>query len=58
MLGLKWNRASDTLVVKRGTSPDLNKRVNQRVVLSLVLGVYDPIGLVAQCTVLAKTYGD
>ena len=36
VLGLKWNHSPDTLVVSRGTTPDLNRPVTQRVVLSLV----------------------
>ena len=54
VLGLKWNHTSDTLVVSRGTTPDLNRPVPQRVVLSLVSSVYDPIGLVAPYTVTAR----
>ena len=54
VLGLKWNHRFDTLVVSRGTSPDLNRPVTQRVVLSLVSAVYDPIGLVAPYTVTAR----
>ena len=50
-----WNHRFDTLVVSRGTSPDLNRPVTQRVVLSLVSAVYDPsIGLVAPYTVTAR----
>ena len=47
VLGLKWNHKSDTLVVSRGTTPETQRTVTQRVVLSLVSAVYDPIGLVA-----------
>ena len=54
VLGLKWNHASDTLVVSRGTTPDTNRTVTQRIVLSLVSAVYDPIGLVAPYTVKAR----
>ena len=54
VLGLKWNHVSDTLVVSRGTTPDTNRTVTQRVVLSLVSAVYDPIGLVAPYTVKAR----
>ena len=49
-LGLKWNHSRDTLVVSRGTTPDLNRPITQRIVLSLVSAVYDPIGLVAPYT--------
>ena len=54
VLGLKWNHACDTLVVSRGTSPATNKKLTQRVVLSAVSAVYDPIGLVAPFTVQAR----
>ena len=54
VLRLKWNHSRDTLVVSRGTTPDLNRPVTQRVVLSLVSAVYDPIGLVAPYTVTAR----
>ena len=54
VLGLKWNHEFDTLVVSRGTSPDVNQAITQRVVLSLVSAVFDPIGLVAPFTVKAR----
>ena len=54
VLGLKWNHRFDTLVVSRGTSPDMNRPVRQRVVLSPVSAVYDPIGLVAPYTITAR----
>ena len=54
VLGLKWNHVCDTLVVSRGTSPAANKKLTQRVVLSVVSAVYDPIGLVAPFTVQAR----
>ena len=53
VLGLKWNHDSDTLVVSRGTSPETNRTVTQRVVLSPLSAVYDRIGLVAPYTVKA-----
>ena len=51
VLGLNWNHASGTLVVSRGTTPDTNRTVTQRIVLSLVSAVYNPIGFVAPYTV-------
>ena len=54
VLGLKWNHSTDTLVVSRGTSPEVKPKVTQRIVLSLVSSVYDPIGLVAPYTVKAR----
>ena len=38
-------------VVSRLTTPDTNRTVTQRIVLSLISAVYDPIGLVAPYTV-------
>ena len=54
VLGLKWNHSSDTLVVSRGTNPEVKAKVNQRIVLSLVSSGYDPIGPVALYTVKAR----
>ena len=54
VLGLKWNHSTDTLIVSRGTKPDVKPNVTQRAVLSLVSAVYDPIGLVAPYTVKAR----
>ena len=54
VLGLKWNHKSDTLVVSRGTTPETQRTVTQRIVLSLVSAVYDPIGLLAPFTVKAR----
>ena len=54
VLGMKWNHSTDTLVVSRGTSPNTDRKVTQRVVLSLVSAVYDPIGLVAPFTIKAR----
>ena len=54
VFGLKWNHVSNTFVVSRGTTPDTNRTVTQRVVLSLVSAVYDPIGLVAPYTVKTR----
>ena len=39
VLGLKWNHSRDTLVVSRGTTPDLNRPITQRIVLSLVSAI-------------------
>ena len=50
----KWNHLSDSLVVSRGTSPDINRTLTQRIILGIVSAVYDPIGLVAPYTVSAR----
>ena len=54
VLGIKWNHNPDTLIVSRGTLLDTNRAVTQRVVLSVVSAVYNPIGLVAPHTVKAR----
>ena len=54
VLGLKWDHKNDTLVVSRGTNSTITKSLTQRLVLSLVSKVYDPIGLVAPFTVVAR----
>ena len=54
ILGLKWNHSTDTLVVSKGTSSNTDRNVTQRVVLSLVAVVYDPIGVVALFTIKAR----
>ena len=54
VLGLKWDHRNDTSVVCRGTKCDESKKVTQRLVISLVAKVVDPIGLVAQITVTAR----
>ena len=54
VLGLKWNHSTDTLVVSRGTNPEVKPKVTQRIVLILVSSVYDPIGLVAPYTIKAR----
>ena len=54
VLGLKWDHINDTLVVSRGTSCAITKSLTQRLVLSLVSKVFDPIGFVAPFTVGAQ----
>ena len=54
VLVLKWDHTNDTLVVSRGTSCAITKSLTQRLVLSLVSKVFDPIGLVAPFTVGAR----
>ena len=54
VLGLKLDHRKNTLVVSRGTKCDESNKVTQRLVLSLVAKVFDPIGLVAPFTVTAR----
>ena len=51
---MKWDHNNDTLVVSRDTSSTVTKSLTQRLVLSLVSNVFDPIGLVAPFTVGAR----
>ena len=54
VLGFKWDHNNDTLVVSRGTNSTITKSLTQRLVLSLVSKVYEPIGLVASFTFGAR----
>ena len=55
MLGLRWNTDQVTLIVSGGTSPDLiGTTFTQRVVLSTVSSVFDPIELTAPFTIRAR----
>ena len=54
VLGLRWDLTNDTLVVSRGTSCAITKSLLQRLVLSLVSKVFDPIGLVVLFAVCAR----
>ena len=54
VLGFKWDHNNDTLVVSRGTNSTITNSLTQRLVLSLVSKVYDPVGLVAPFTVGAQ----
>ena len=54
VLGLKRDHVNDTLVVSRGTICDASKAVTQRLVVSLVSKIFDPIGLVSLFTVKAR----
>ena len=54
VLGLKWDHGKDTLNVSRGTVNKENDIVTQRIVLSTVSAVFDPLGLVAPYTIKAR----
>ena len=54
VLGLKWDRNNDTIVVSRGTSSTVTTSLTQRMVLSLVSIFFYSIGLVAPLIVSAR----
>ena len=54
VLGLKCDHNTDTLVVSRGNNSTITESLTQRLILSLVSKVYNPIGLVALFTVGAR----
>ena len=54
VLGFKWDHNNDTLVVSTGTNSTITRSLTQRLALSLVSKVYQPIGLVAPFTVGAR----
>ena len=56
ILGLKWDHQHDTLVVSRGINFDVPTKVTQRIVLSTVAKVFDPLGLVVPFTVGARLF--
>ena len=56
VLGLKWDKKTDTLNVSRGVKTDITKPIMQRTVLSYVSSIFDPIGLVASYTFVPGFY--
>ena len=54
VLGFKWDHDNDTLVVSSRTNSTITKSLTQRLVLSLVSKIYDPVGLVATFTLGAR----
>ena len=51
ILGLNWNVDSDSLVVCRGIDQEIPAKITQRVVLSFVSAVFDPIGICSPFTI-------
>ena len=45
ILGLKWNVDTDSLIVCRGTGQEFPATKTQRIVLSFVSAVFDPLGM-------------
>ena len=54
VLGLKWDHKADTLTVSRGVKLKENQPNTQSTVLSTVSAVFDPLGIVAPFTVVAR----
>ena len=50
ILGLQWNVESDTLQICRGTRKEVPAKVTQRIVVSHVSSVFDPLGLFSPST--------
>ena len=45
ILGLNWNVNTDSLIVCRGTGQEVPAKIAQRIVLSFVSAVFDPLGI-------------
>ncbi|XP_048524394.1 uncharacterized protein LOC125505175, partial [Dendroctonus ponderosae] len=52
-LGLLWLCQSDSLVYKIAT-PNLRKNITKRILLSDIATIFDPLGLISPCIILAK----
>ena len=51
ILGLIWNVDTDNLIVCRGTEQEVPAKITQRVVLSFVSAVFDPLGICSPFTI-------
>ena len=51
ILGLNWNVDTDSLIVCRGTEQEVPAKITQRIVLSFVSAVFDPIGICSHFTI-------
>ena len=50
-LGLNWNVDTDSLIVCRGTEHEVPAKITQRIVLSFVSAVFDPLGICSHFTI-------
>ena len=50
ILGLNWNLDTDSLIVCRGTEQEVPAKITQRIVLSFVSAVFDPLGICSPFT--------
>ena len=51
ILGLNWNVDRDSLIVCRGTEQEVPAKLSQRIVLSFVSAVFDPLGICSPFTI-------
>ena len=51
ILGLNWNVDTDSLIVCRGTEQEVPAKISQRIVLSFVSAVFDPLGICSPFTI-------
>ena len=51
ILGLNWNMDTDSLLVCRGTEQEVPAKITQRIVLSFVSAVFDPLGICSPFTI-------
>ena len=51
ILGLKWNVGTDNLIVCLGTEQDVPAKITQRIFLSFVSAVFDPLGVCSPFTI-------
>ena len=51
ILGLNWNVDTDSLIVCRGTEQEILTKITQRIVLSFVSAVFDPLGICSPFTI-------
>ena len=51
ILGPNWNVDTDSLIVCRGTDQEAPAKITQRIVLSFVSAVFDPLGICSPFTI-------
>ena len=51
ILGLNWNVDTANLIVCRGTEQEITAKITQRIVLSFVSAVFDPLGMCSAFTI-------
>ena len=59
ILGLNWNVDTDSLIVCRGTEQEVPAKITQRIVLSFVSAVFDPLEICSryECGFCSKAFG-